>query len=52
MKKTYTRARELAEQMGKSTQLCKVLGGLSIVHYVRAEHRRALELGEEVLGLA
>jgi predicted ATPase len=52
MEKAVTRARELCRQTGKTSQLCQVLGGLSILHYVRAEHQRARELGEEALSLA
>ncbi|HSR33189.1 MAG TPA: hypothetical protein VLY63_21700, partial [Anaerolineae bacterium] len=47
-----TRARELCEQMGKTTELCRVLGELSIFPYVRAEYQAARELGEEALSLA
>jgi predicted ATPase len=50
--KALTRARELGQQMGKTTQLCRIVGELSIFPYVRAEHQRARELGEEALSLA
>jgi predicted ATPase len=50
--KAYTRARELCQQMGETSQLCLVLGRLSIFHYVRSEHQRARELAEEALNLA
>jgi len=50
--KAYTRARELCQQTGKTSQLCQVLGKLSIFHYVRAEHQKARELAEEALSLA
>ncbi|MGD9316397.1 MAG: AAA family ATPase, partial [Anaerolineae bacterium] len=50
--KAYTRARELCQQMGKTTQLCRVVGGLSNLYYVRAEHQKARELAEEALSLA
>jgi predicted ATPase/DNA-binding SARP family transcriptional activator len=50
--KAYSRARELALQMGKTSHLCLVLGRLSILHFMRSEHQRALELAEEVLSLA
>lgn len=50
--KAYTRARELSQQMGKTTQLCQVLGELAVRYYVRAEHRSARELAEEALSLA
>jgi len=48
----YTRARELCGSMGKTTQLCQVLGELSVFHYVHAEHQMACELAEEALELA
>ncbi|MEJ2734963.1 MAG: BTAD domain-containing putative transcriptional regulator [Anaerolineae bacterium] len=48
----YTRARELGEQMGETSQICLALGRLSIAHYTRAEHQRARELAEEALSLA
>lgn len=48
----YNRARELSQMMGKTSQLRRVLGEISISHYVRAEHRKALELADEVLNLA
>jgi tetratricopeptide (TPR) repeat protein len=38
--------------MGKTAQLCRVLGDLAVHHYVRAEHRTALEFGEQALSLA
>jgi tetratricopeptide (TPR) repeat protein len=50
--KAYTRARELCQQMGETSQLCLVLGRLSIFHYARSEHQRARELAEEALSLA
>jgi predicted ATPase len=52
VKKAYNRARELCQQMGKTTQLCRVVGELSIFHYVLAEHQRARELAEEAFRLA
>jgi tetratricopeptide (TPR) repeat protein len=52
VKKAYTRARELCEQMGKTDQLSQVLGELSTFYYVRAEYQRARELAEEALSLA
>jgi DNA-binding SARP family transcriptional activator/predicted ATPase len=51
-KQTYTRARDLARQVGETTELCRVAGELSILYYVWAEHRRARELAEETLSLA
>jgi len=52
MEKAYIRARELCQQMGETSQLCRVMGDLSIFYYVRAEHQRARELAEEALSLA
>jgi predicted ATPase len=52
VQKAYNRARELCQQMGKTTQLCRVVGELSIFHYVLAEHQRARELAEEAFRLA
>jgi predicted ATPase len=52
MEKAFVRARELCQQMGKTSQLCRVLGELSVFYYVRAEHQRARELAEEALSLA
>ncbi len=45
----HSRARELCQQMGKTSPLCPILGGLSIFHYVRAEHLKARELAAEAL---
>ena len=48
----YTRARELCRQTGKTSQLFRILGELSISHYVWSEHSLALELAEEAFNLA
>jgi DNA-binding SARP family transcriptional activator/predicted ATPase len=48
----YTRALQLCQQLGQTSELCQVLGELAIRHYVRAEYRRARELAEEALSLA
>jgi DNA-binding SARP family transcriptional activator/predicted ATPase len=48
----YARARTLGQQTGKLAQLCQVVGDMSIFHYVRAEHRKALDFGREALNLA
>jgi predicted ATPase len=48
----YARARELCQQTEQAPELCRVLGGLAIFHYVRAEHQRAHELAQEALSLA
>jgi predicted ATPase len=50
--KAMTRARELCQQMGNITQLCQVVGELSIFPYVRAEYQKARQLAEEALNLA
>ncbi len=50
--RVLTKARELCEQTGRTTELCRVVGELSIFPYVRAEYRAARELGEEALSLA
>jgi DNA-binding SARP family transcriptional activator len=52
VEKAYTRARELGQQTGKTSQLCRVVGELSVFYYVRAKHQRARELAEEALSLA
>jgi len=52
VEKTFTRARELCQQIGETSQLCRVLGELSLFHYVRAEHQTAIKLALEALNLA
>ena len=49
---TYTRARELCQQVGETPQLFRVLFGLRAFHQVRGEFLTARELGERLLGLA
>ena len=49
---TYTRARELCQQVGETRQLFPVLYGLRTFHQVRGEFLTARELGEQLLGLA
>ncbi len=48
----YTRARELCQQVGETSQLYPVLCGLWRVSLLRAELPLARELGEQLLGLA
>jgi predicted ATPase/DNA-binding SARP family transcriptional activator len=48
----YIRARKLCRQTGSTSQLCQVLGELSIHYYVRAEHQKARQMAEESLSLA
>jgi adenylate cyclase len=50
--RALTRARELCERTGKTTQLSRVLGELAVFPYVRAELGKALEIGEEALSMA
>jgi predicted ATPase len=52
VEKTYTRALELCRQIGETPQLIPVLRGLQIFYLVRAEHKTARELGEQLLTLA
>jgi predicted ATPase/DNA-binding SARP family transcriptional activator len=52
VEKAYVRARELCQQTGKTSQLCRILGHLSAMHYVQAGHQRAHELAKETLELA
>jgi class 3 adenylate cyclase/predicted ATPase len=52
VKATYTRARELCQQVGETRQLFPVLWGLRTFHQVRGEFLVARELGEHLLGLA
>jgi DNA-binding SARP family transcriptional activator/predicted ATPase len=51
-KEAFSRAHELSQELGKTAQLCRVLGDLAVHHYVRAEHQMALEFGEQALSLA
>jgi DNA-binding SARP family transcriptional activator/predicted ATPase len=51
-KEAFSRARELCQEVGKTAQMCRVLGDLAVHHYVRSEHQRALEYGEQALSLA
>jgi predicted ATPase len=48
---TYIRARELCRNTGSRSQLCQVLGQLSMHHYARAEHQKARQMAEESLSL-
>lgn len=50
--KAVTRARELSHRMGKTSQFCRVLGEMAILHYVRAEYLKAREMAEETLRVA
>jgi predicted ATPase len=52
VERIYVRARGLGEQMGKTPELCRTVGELAILNYVRAEHQKARELAEEAISLA
>jgi predicted ATPase len=52
VKATYTRARELFQQVGETRQLFPVLFGLRTFYQVQGEFLAARELGEQLLGLA
>ncbi|MGD9094158.1 MAG: tetratricopeptide repeat protein, partial [Anaerolineales bacterium] len=52
VKIAYIRARQLCEQLGKTHQLCQVLGQLSILQFVQANYQKAHEIAEEALSLA
>jgi predicted ATPase len=52
VERVYTRARELCECVGEPAELFRVLWGVWYVYNMRGEHRRARELGEELLSLA
>ena len=45
----YTRARALFETLGDDPRQCSVLHGLSMVYVNRANHRRVLALGQELV---
>ena len=49
---TYSRAHELCQQLGETPHLLPVLFGVWVVHAVRAKHRKARELAEELLSVA
>jgi predicted ATPase len=48
----YTRARELCQRTGETSQLFPVLQGLCELYGERGEYQTALELGEQLLTLA
>jgi predicted ATPase len=52
VEQAYTRALELCRQIGETPQLFPVLRGLQIFYLIRAEHKTARELGEQLLTLA
>ncbi len=50
--RTYTRAREISQQMGETPQFIPALSGLMSFHVVRAEFHAARQVGEQLLDLA
>jgi class 3 adenylate cyclase/tetratricopeptide (TPR) repeat protein len=52
VEQAYVRAQELCRQVGETPQLFPALRGLWNFYLVRAEHRTARELGEQLLTLA
>jgi DNA-binding SARP family transcriptional activator/predicted ATPase/energy-coupling factor transporter ATP-binding protein EcfA2 len=50
--KAFTRAQELCRQVGKVSQLSRVVGQLATSKYVAADYQRARELAEEALNMA
>ena len=50
--RTYTRAREIAQQMSETPQLLMALSGLLSFHVVRPELHAARQVGEQLLDLA
>jgi predicted ATPase len=49
---SYTRTRELCQQVGETRQLFPALFGLRTFHHMRGEFLTARKLGEQLLGLA
>ena len=52
VERTFTRARELCQQLGEIPQLFPVMYRLSGYYLLRGEFEKALEIGEQMLGLA
>jgi predicted ATPase len=52
VKRTFSRARELCQQIGETPQLFPVLWGLAAVYIGQAEHRTGRALAEQCLALA
>jgi TolB-like protein/Tfp pilus assembly protein PilF len=48
----FTRAKELAQQLGDTPELLTIMHGLWLAYLVGADYNKALELGEEFLALA
>jgi class 3 adenylate cyclase/predicted ATPase len=52
VERTFARARELCREVGETRHLFPVLFGLWTYYFVRAEHRVAIELAEQLLVFA
>ncbi len=52
VERTFARARELCREVGETKHLFPVLFGLWTYYFVRAEHRVAMELAEQLLVFA
>jgi predicted ATPase len=52
VERTFTRARQLCQQLGEIPQLFPVMHRLSGYYLLRGEFEKALEIGEQMLGLA
>jgi predicted ATPase len=50
--KAYTRARALCQQIGKTSELPRIVGMLTTCHYVGGQHRKARALAEKASDLA
>jgi class 3 adenylate cyclase/predicted ATPase len=50
--RTYSRARELCQQVGETPQLFPALWGLWVFYYIGGELQTARELGEQILSIA
>jgi len=50
--RTYTRAREISQQIGETPRLLLALSGLVSFHVVRAELQEARQVGEQLLDVA
>jgi tetratricopeptide (TPR) repeat protein len=52
VEQAFTRARELCQRVGETSQLLEVLVGLRVFYQVRGDPRTARELGEQAVTLA
>jgi DNA-binding SARP family transcriptional activator/predicted ATPase len=52
MAQAFIRVKELSQESGKTSSLCLALSGLSVYHYVKAEHQQALYFAKNTLTLS